>query len=67
MLEKWTGALIGKMHNEHITYDDVANKLGVSKAYVSMILNGTRKPSNIRKRMEGAVNSILTERKNKER
>ena len=64
MLEKWTGALIGKMHNDHITYDDVANKLGVSKAYVSMILNGTRKPSNIRKRMEEAVNSILDDRKN---
>ena len=42
MPEKWTGRLIGKMHNEKITYDELANELGVTKSYVSMILNGMR-------------------------
>lgn len=63
MPEKWTGNLIGKMHNEKITYDEVAAELGVTKAYVSMLLNGTRKPPNIQKRMEAAVNSIIQRRK----
>ncbi|MBQ9846716.1 MAG: helix-turn-helix transcriptional regulator [Clostridia bacterium] len=53
------------MHNKKITYDDVAEKLGVSKAYVSMILNGSRKPNNIRKRFEEAVKLIIAERKYK--
>ena len=29
MPEKWTGRLVGRMHNEHITYDDLAKELGV--------------------------------------
>ena len=63
MPEKWTGRLIGKMHNECITYDDLANELGVTKAYVSMILNGTRKPDGIKERMESAVCAVVEKRK----
>ena len=46
-------------------FESVAEKLGVSKAYVSMILNGSRKPNNIRKRFEEAVKLIIAERKYK--
>ena len=63
MPEKWTGNLIGKMHNEKITYEDIASELGVTKSYVSMILNGSRKPDNIRNRMESAVNAVIQKRK----
>lgn len=35
MREKWTGDLVGVMHNEQITQDDVAAELGIKKAYVS--------------------------------
>ena len=63
MPEKWTGALIGKMHNYRITYDMLAEKLGVQKSYVSMILNGKRKPPNIRQRMETALNELIAEQK----
>lgn len=62
MPEAWTGRLIGKMHNKQITYDDLAQEMGVGKAYISMILNGKRKPPDIRKRMEEAVESILFKR-----
>lgn len=44
MPETWTGNLIGRMHNKGITYDDLAEEMGVGKAYISMILNGKRKP-----------------------
>lgn len=57
--ETWTGNLIGKMHNKGITYDDLAAEMGVGKAYISMILNGKRKPPDIRKRMESALDSAI--------
>lgn len=62
MPEAWTGNLIGRMHNNGITYDELAAELGVGKAYISMILNGRRKPADIRKRMEDAVNIIVQRR-----
>lgn len=63
MPEVWTGHLVGKMHNKKITYEELAEELGVTKAYISMILNGKRKPPGIRKRMEDAVDRILIRRK----
>lgn len=63
MPEKWTGRLVGRLHNEKITYEELAKELGVTKAYISMILNGARKPDGIRERMEAAVNSIIERRK----
>ena len=49
MPEKWTGRLVGKMHNAGVTYDDLGEELGVTRAYVSMILNSRRKPDGIQK------------------
>lgn len=65
MPEKWTGRLIGRMHNERVTYEELGEELGFTKAYVSMILNGTRKPEGIQKRMESAFNAVLEKRKDK--
>lgn len=62
MLQAWTGRAIGKMHNNRITYSDVAAELGVSVAYVSMILNGARSPKDGRERIESAVAAIIARR-----
>lgn len=62
MNEKWTGNLIGKMHNEGVTYQDIANEMSVTKSYISMILNGSRKPKDIKKRMEDAFESVVEKR-----
>lgn len=62
MPEAWTGNLIGKMHNKGITYDDLAEEMGVTKSYISMILNGKRKPPDIRARMYAAVSNIIQRR-----
>lgn len=35
MPEAWTGRLIGKMHNNDISYEDVAKKLGYGKSYAA--------------------------------
>lgn len=63
MIEKWTGNLVGKMHNERVTYQEMADEMGVKKSYISMILNGSRKPKGIKQRMEDAFTSILEKRK----
>ena len=63
MNEKWTGNLVGKMHNEKVTLQDMADEMGVTKAYVSMILNGLRKPKDVKYRMETAFSSIMDKRK----
>lgn len=64
--EKWTGRLIGRMHNEGVTYEELGAELGISKAYVSMILNGGRKPKGIKERMEAAFEAVLDKRKRAE-
>lgn len=66
MTDKWTGRLVGKMHNERVTYDELAAEMGVGKSYVSMILNGKRKPDGIRERMETAFDAVIQRRKDKE-
>ena len=66
MPEKWTGRLVGKMHNERVTGDELAEEMGISKSYVSMILNGKRKPDGIRERMETAFDAVIQRRKDKE-
>lgn len=63
MLESWTGKLVGKMHVHEITYDEVAAELGVTRSYVSMLLNGHRKPLDTRKRLEAAVDAVIAKRK----
>jgi hypothetical protein len=60
--EEWTGVLIGKMHNADVTIEDLANEMGWVKGYVSMILNGHRKPSGAREKLESAFDSIVSRR-----
>lgn len=59
MPDAWTGVLVGKMHNKGVTYDELAAQLGVSKGYISMVLNGARKPADARQRFNDAFNEIV--------
>lgn len=62
MPESWTGRLIGQMHNNDITMEQLGQKMGYGKPYISMILNSKRKPDGIRERMEAAVNELIKEK-----
>ena len=66
MPEKWTGELIGKMHNQRVTINDLASVLGCTNAYVSMILNGRRKPGGAREKLEAAFFTVIARRGRKE-
>lgn len=63
MPKAWTGRLVGKMHTHKVSYEDVAAELGVTKSYVSMILNSKREPDGAKERLESAVNSIIQKRR----
>ncbi len=62
MPETWTGELLCKMHNKRITKGELAKELGVSKPYVSMVLNGVRNTKGMQERMEAAVDRIIESR-----
>ena len=64
MKDPWTGRLVGKMHNNCITLEDLGKEAGITKAYVSMILNGERHPVGARERLEAALDRIIERRKN---
>lgn len=63
MIEKWCGDLVGKMFRNKVTRQDLADELGVTKQYVSMLLNGERTTEGARERLENAYNVILERRK----
>ena len=62
MPEKWTGDLVGRMHNARVTMTELGNELGINKSYVGMILNGVRNPPGAQQRFEAAFESILQRR-----
>lgn len=62
MPEKWTGELVGKMHNARVTMQELGQELGVGKPYISMILNGRRNPPGAKERLEQALDAIIERR-----
>lgn len=59
MPEPWTGDLIGQMHNNGVTYDDLAAELNCTKSYISMIFNGKRSPAGAREKLFAAFDAVL--------
>lgn len=57
--EAWMGELVGRMHNAGIQQKDLAKEMNCTKAYVSMLLNGTKKPPLARERLEAAFASVM--------
>ena len=62
MPKKWTGELVGLMHSYKITQNQLAERLNMSRQYISMILNGHRSPPGAEQRFQKAVNELITEK-----
>lgn len=62
MLAQWTGDMVGKMHNNRVSLTQLAEKLGVTKAYVCMVLNGHRNPKDAEQRFTAALDELIKER-----
>ena len=59
MIPIWTGEVKGMMHINEITNDDVACHMGVTRAYVSMLLNGKKTPKDAEDRVKKAIEEII--------
>lgn len=57
--KKWTGDLVGLMHDNKISKTLLAGELDVTREYVSMVLNGHREPAGAEQRFRDAVNRII--------
>jgi hypothetical protein len=58
--KKWTGDLVGLMHTYKISKTDLAAELGVTREYVSLVLNGHRDPAGAKERFTTAVEDIIS-------
>lgn len=58
MLEKWLGEVVGEMHIQNISQKQIASHMGVTEEYLSMVLNGHRKPAGIEVRIRKAICEI---------
>ena len=59
--KEWTGDLVGLMHNNKISIAQLAEKLGVRREYVSMVLNGHREPVGAEQKYRSAVNDLISQ------
>ena len=59
MLAQWIADLVGKMHKFKITKTRLAEELGVTREYVSMVLNAHREPAGAKDKFRRAVDEIV--------
>ena len=60
LTKKWTGNLVGLMHDHKISKTMLAEELGVTREYVSMILNEHREPAGAEGRFFEAVKNLIS-------
>ena len=60
----WRGNLIGMMYSAspRVTRKELADKIGLKKSYITMILNGHRNPPGAEELLTGAFREIMAER-----
>lgn len=63
MPKKWTGNLVGLMHEYDVTQNQLADELGYTREYVSMVLHGRRNPEGAEAKFKDALARIIEARK----
>lgn len=63
MVEIWTGEIVAKLHTHKISQNELADELGLTAQYVSMVLNGKKSPKGMHERMTTAIATIVERRK----
>lgn len=62
MLENWTGEVVGRMHKAKITGLQLAERMGVTNAYLSTVLNGHKGSEDTKRRVFAALESLEAEK-----
>ena len=59
MLAQWIGDFVGRMHRNRVTITQISQEMGVTREYLSMILNGHREPQGAEQRMNDALDRVI--------
>lgn len=62
MPKAWTGEVVKQLHINGIAQKELAEEMGYTKEYMSMVLNSKREPSDVQTRIEEAISSIIKKR-----
>lgn len=62
MPAQWTGELVGKMHIYGVSCRELADRIGCSNKWLSMVVNGHRSPKNAEQRFNAALDELIKER-----
>ena len=57
----WTAKLVGQMHMRRISQRQLAERLGITPAYVSMVLHGHRAPPGAEDRFRRALAELISQ------
>jgi hypothetical protein len=59
MLAQWIGDFVGRMHRNRVTITQISQEMGVTREYLSLILNGHREPQGAEQRMNDALDRLI--------
>lgn len=60
----WTAKLIAKLHMNRISKKRLAEQLGYTPEYVSMVLNGHRSPNGAESEFAKALDELIQKKQN---
>lgn len=61
MLEDWTADVVGRMHKAHITGKQLAERAGITNAYLSTVLNGHKGNDDTKRKIVEALEALEAE------
>lgn len=59
MPAKWTGDIVAMLHVHGISQKQLAEQMGLTRQYVSLVLAGNKNPSDMESRMRAAIREII--------
>ena len=59
MPAKWTGELVGKIHNAGLTIKEVAAEAGMNPKYISTVLNQDTDASKAEAKLRAALDRLI--------
>ena len=62
MPAQWTGEVVGEMHLNSISAQELSRKMGIHPKYFSAIMNGHREPKGAEEKVRAALDELIREK-----